>query len=131
MKPETTESAWTANPPSAPQASRIVSTVSIAGGLIFGVIGLQPLVIGGDFGFVNMLFAVAAIHLILQATASAISWKVGALFATISMAAMFVVAISFIVQLDFRSPAVFSVSAMVSIVAAKIQIDQTKLTRCG
>ena len=131
MKYLTIKSAWMANPPSAPQASAIVATISIAGAIIFGLIAFQPLLFGGIFGHVNMLFAISAIHLLLQAIASAKSWKTGAMFAIVSLIPMFVLAITFLVQFDFKTPAAFSVSAIVSIAAVKNHVNQFKPTIRG
>ncbi len=131
MKSSIAESFGKHGRPSAPEASRIVASVSIAGALVFGLIVLQPLLSGGSLGFVHLLFAVAAIHLLFQAGTSAYSWKAGAMFAMVSLALIFVAATSFVVQFDFSTPAVFAVSAIVSIVAVKIQVDETKRTRYG
>lgn len=131
MKHPSIKSAWMANPPSALQGSVIVATVSVAGALLFGLIALQPLLLGGIFGYAQLLFAISALHLLLQAVASAISWKTGALFAIISLIPMFVLAIAFLVQFDFRTPAAFSVSAVVSIVAVKNHVNQLKPTIRG
>lgn len=131
MKPGYTVSAWSSNPPSDAQASKIVSHVSMAGALILGLIGFEPLIFGGSFGYVNLLFVITATHLLIQAVASAISWRLGAAFAVVSMAAMFVVVIGFLVQFDLKTPAVFGISVIVSGIAVKIWINHAKRTIRG
>lgn len=128
MKPAIDDSPWNADRPSAAQASRIVAAISIAGALFYGLIVLPPLLASGSLGSTGMLFAVATTHLLFQSGISTYSSKAGATFGMISLLLIFVSVTRYLVQLDFASAAVFTVPAIVSITAVKIQVNETKLT---
>ena len=128
MKTVTGDSSWNAEQPRAAQASRIVAAISIAGALIYGLIVLPPLLSGSSLGSTDMLFAVAATHLLFQSGMSTFSSKAGATFGMISLLLIFVAVTRYLVQLDFASTAVSTMPAIVSIAAVKIQVNETKLT---
>lgn len=128
MKHVIEDSSWNTDRPSAAQASRIVAAISFAGALIHGLIVLPPLLSGGSLGSTGMLFAVTSIHFLFQSGMSTYSSRAGATFGMISLLVIFVAVTQWLVQFDFQSAAVFTGSAIVSITAVKIRVNETKLT---
>jgi hypothetical protein len=123
---------WFADPPTAPQASRMVAWISLASATVFGLIVIGLLCSGASFGYWGMVFVVTSTHLVIQAALSAFSWKAGASFGMISLGFMFVYACLWIAfQYDLKTLSVFTCSAVVSLTATKIGIRQFQTKSAG
>lgn len=122
-----TDSPWYANPPNAPQASRVIAWISILSASVYGLIVIGPLCSGAPFAFWDKVFTGAATHLIIQAVTSAFSWKAGALCARISLGLLFPMAcLPIVFDYDLKILSVFTLSSIVSLAAVKIDLDQSQ-----
>jgi len=87
MSPARAELQWPTEPSNAKQASRVVAWIAVSGAVVFGIL-LTGLCFTGDgtrAGRWVFIISVALVQLILQAGASAFSWRIGSRFAMLSL----------------------------------------------
>lgn len=121
-----TDHGWPVEPLPAPEASRVVTWVSVASAIVFGLVFAGFAQSGIDLNDEGLiLVGVSVIHLLLQAVLSFFSWRVGGIFGMLSMGLFSIFAIGVIS--NWRFLFWLTVSMIVSVTAITIYVRETGL----